>query len=221
MSLQNASGIERNAHHTESYARHPGLNLGAAHAQEEDTREEMVFGFWVFMMSDLIIFGLLFATYVTMLGGTADGPGPKALFEMKSAFIETMLLLTSSFTFGMASLALKYREDKSRLVFWLIVTLLLGVGFVFFELKDFHTMFDKGGVPSRSGYLSAFFSLVPLHGLHVTGACIWLVALLGQMAVHGLDAPVKTGILRLAILWHFLDIVWIGIFSLVYLGGLS
>lgn len=201
-------------------SRHPGLNLSADHAQDVDSREEMVFGFWVFMMSDLIIFGLLMATYVTMLGGTAGGPGPKDLFELKSVFIQTMFLLVSSVTFGMASIALKYQEQR-RLVMWLLITLALGLAFLFFELRDFHTMFNEGGVPSRSGYLSAFFSLVPLHGLHVAGASIWLVALLGQMAVHGLDAPVRTGLLRLAILWHFLDIVWIGIFSLVYLGGLS
>lgn len=201
-------------------SRHPGLNLGADHTQDVDRREEMVFGFWVFMMSDLIIFGLLMATYVTMLGGTAGGPGPKDLFELKSVFIQTMFLLVSSVTFGMASIALKYQEQR-RLVMWLLITLALGLAFLFFELRDFHTMFNEGGVPSRSGYLSAFFSLVPLHGLHVAGASVWLVALLGQMAVHGLDAPVRTGLLRLAILWHFLDIVWIGIFSLVYLGGLS
>lgn len=206
---------------TRTAMRHPGLNLGPAHADAEDTREEMIFGFWVFMMSDFVIFGLLFATYVVMLGGTAGGPGPHELFEMKSVFIETLILLTSSFTFGMASLALKYREDTKPLVIWLIVTLLLGVAFIAYELKDFHTMFGKGGVPSRSGFISAFFSLVPLHGLHVLAACIWLIALLGQIAVHGLDSFVKTGLLRLAILWHFLDIVWICIFSLVYLGGLA
>jgi len=199
---------------------HPGLNLGPAHQESEDTREEMVFGFWVFMMSDLILFGLLFGTYVTMLGGTAGGPGPGELFELKSAFIETMLLLISSFTFGMASLALKYRNDRKVLVIWLLVTLLLGLGFLAHELYDFHKMFTEGGVPSRSGFLSSFFSLVPLHGLHVTGACIWLIAILGQIAVYGVDSFVKSSLLRLAILWHFLDIVWIGIFSLVYLGGI-
>jgi len=211
----------RPADQARSPVRHPGLNLGPSHQESEDVREEMVFGFWVFMMSDVIIFGLLFATYVVMLGGTAGGPGPSDLFEMKSAFIETMILLVSSFTFGMASLALKYRTDRKVLVIWLVVTLLLGLGFLFFELKDFHTMFGKGGVPSRSGFISAFFSLVPLHGLHVTGACIWLIAILGQIAVYGVDSFVKTALLRLAILWHFLDIIWIGIFSLVYLGGLS
>ncbi len=202
-------------------ARHPGLNLGHAHREGEESREEMVFGFWVFMMSDMILFGLLFGTYVTMLGGTAGGPGPKELFDMRGAFFETMLLLVSSFTFGMASLALKYRDDRRALVGWLLITLLLGLGFVAHELYDFHRMFEAGGVPSRSGFLSAFFSLVPLHGLHVTVACVWLIALLGQLAVHGLDAQTKNGLIRLAILWHFLDIVWIGIFSLVYLGGLA
>jgi cytochrome o ubiquinol oxidase subunit 3 len=206
---------------TATPSRHPGLNLGRAHGDAHEASEEFVFGFWVFMMSDLILFGLLFATYVTMLGGTAGGPGPGDLFELKSAFIETMLLLISSFTFGMATLALKYRTDRKVLVTWLVVTLLLGLGFLVHELHDFHKMFSEGGVPSRSGFLSAFFALVPLHGLHVTGACIWLIALLGQIAVHGLDTPTKTGLMRLAILWHFLDVVWIGIFSLVYLGGLA
>ncbi|WP_106477823.1 cytochrome c oxidase subunit 3 [Phytohalomonas tamaricis] len=202
-------------------SRYPGLNLGKGHAEADNACEELVFGFWVFMMSDLILFGLLFGIYVTMLGATAGGPGPHELFEMKSAFIETMLLLTSSFTFGMASLALKYRHDKGRLVAWLVVTLLLGLAFIALELHDFSSMASKGGVPSRSGFLSAFFGLVPLHGLHVTVACLWLVALLAQIAIYGLDKGVKTGLIRLGILWHFLDIVWIGIFSLVYLGGLT
>ncbi|MCM5704006.1 cytochrome c oxidase subunit 3 [Larsenimonas salina] len=201
--------------------RHPGLNLGEPHEEAHSANEELVFGFWVFMMSDFIIFGLLFATYVTMLGGTAGGPGPSDLLEMKGAFIETMLLLASSFTFGMASLSLKYHQGTAKLIGWLVVTLLLGLGFIAHELKDFHTMFSEGGYPSRSGYLSAFFSLVPLHGLHVAGACLWMLAIFGQMAVHGIDTQVKTGLTRLAILWHFLDIVWIVIFSLVYLGGLT
>ncbi|WP_277811161.1 cytochrome c oxidase subunit 3 [Chromohalobacter canadensis] len=200
--------------------RHPGINLGDMHEEASDACESLVFGFWVFMMSDLIIFALLFATYVVMLGGTAGGPGPHELYEMKSAFLETMLLLASSFTFGMASLALKYDRTKGQLLGWLVITLLLGLAFIGLELRDFHLMASKDGVPSRSGFLSAFYALVSLHGLHVTGACLWMLVLFGQMAVHGLDTGVKTGLLRLGILWHFLDIVWIGIFSVVYLGGL-
>lgn len=201
--------------------KHPGLNLGAAHGKADDEAEEVVFGFWVFLMSDAILFGLLFATYVTMVGSTAGGPGPKDLFEIESAFIETLLLLASSFTFGMASLALKYRHDRSRLLGWLGVTLLLGLVFLGFELHDFHAMMDKGGVPSRSGFLSAFFALVPLHGLHVAVGSLWLVAIAAQIWRFGLDHDVKLGVLRLGLFWHFLDIVWVGIFSVVYLVGLA
>jgi cytochrome o ubiquinol oxidase subunit 3 len=201
--------------------KHPGLNLGPAHGKDHDAAERMMFGFWVFMMSDAILFGMVFATYVTSIHATAGGPGPHDLYDIKSVFLETVLLLTSSFAFGMASLALKYKHGKTRLVGWLAVVLLLGVSFLGFEVHDFITMFAKGGVPSRSGYLSAFFDLVPLHGLHVTAACIWLVCLVGQIARYGLDTKTKLGIMRLALFWHFLDIVWIAIFSVVYLAGLS
>lgn len=201
--------------------KHPGLNLGSAHGKDNEAAGRMMFGFWVFMMSDAILFGMVFATYVTSIHATAGGPGPHDLYNIKSVFIETMVLLISSFAFGMASLALKYKHSKTRLIGWLAVTLLLGVSFLGFELHDFITMFAKGGVPSRSGYLSAFFDLVPLHGLHVTAACIWLVCLVGQIARYGLDTETKLGIMRLALFWHFLDIVWIAIFSVVYLAGLT
>ena len=201
--------------------KHPGLNLGPSHGKDDEAAETMMFGFWVFLMSDAILFGMVFATYVTSINATAGGPGTHQLYDIKSIFIETLLLLTSSFTFGMASLALKYKHSKRRLIGWLLVTLLLGVAFLGFELHDFSSMFAKGGVPSRSGFLSAFFDLVPLHGLHVSAGCIWLICLLGQMARFGLDTGTKLGIMRLALFWHFLDIVWIAIFSVVYLAGLT
>ncbi len=203
--------------------RHPGLNLGPAHGSDDDAAETVMFGFWVFLMSDAILFGMVFATYVTSTSAhaIAGGPGPRDLYEIKSVFIETLLLLASSFTFGMASLALKYRHGTPRLVGWMLLTLLLGVAFLGFELHDFSSMFAKGGVPGRSGFLSAFFDLVPLHGLHVTAGCIWLLALLGQLARYGQDTQTKLGIMRLALFWHFLDIVWIAIFSVVYLAGLA
>ncbi len=201
--------------------KYPGLNLGSAHPDAHDAAETMVFGFWVFLMSDAILFGMVFATYVTSLHATAGGPGPHDLYDIKTVFIETLLLLASSFTFGMASLAMKYEHGTPRLLGWLAVTLLLGAGFLGFEVHDFITMIAKGGAPSRSGFLSAFFDLVPLHGLHVTAGCIWLVCLAGQIARYGLDTRTKLGILRLALFWHFLDIVWIAIFSVVYLRGLT
>jgi cytochrome o ubiquinol oxidase subunit III len=201
--------------------KHPGLNLGPAHGVDHDAAERMLFGFWLFLMTDAILFGMVFSTYVSSATATAGGPGPHDLYNIRSVFIETMLLLISSFTFGMASLALKYKHGKPQLVGWLAVTLILGVAFLGFESHDFITMAAKGGVPSRSGFLSAFFDLVPLHGLHVTGGCIWLICLVGQIARYGLDTKVKLGIMRLALFWHFLDIVWIAIFSVVYLAGLS
>ncbi|NMM38157.1 MAG: cytochrome o ubiquinol oxidase subunit III [Glaciimonas sp.] len=201
--------------------KHPGLNLGAAHGRDHDAAEAMMFGFWIFLMSDAILFSLVFATYLTSVNATAGGPGPHALYDIQSVFIETLVLLASSFTFGMASLALKYKHRTARLIGWLALTLVLGVTFLGFELNDFATMFAKGGVPSRSGFLSAFFDLVPLHGLHVAAGSIWLICLLGQIAMYGVDTQVKLGVMRLALFWHFLDIVWIAIFSVVYLAGLA
>lgn len=203
--------------------KHPGLNLGDHHGAAHHHAETQVFGFWVFLMSDLIIFGLMFATYVTTLNpmGMAGGPGPKDLFDLKSAFIQTMLLLTSSLTFGMASLALRHERGTGPLTFWLIVTLLLGLGFLGFELNDFSKMLTAGAGPERSGFLSAFFGLVPLHGLHVTAGITWLIIMLVQIWVIGLIPSVKTRLLRLGLFWHFLDIIWIAIFSVVYLWGLA
>jgi cytochrome o ubiquinol oxidase subunit III len=201
--------------------RHPGINLGPLHRDANESAEELLFGFWVFLMSDAILFGLLFATYATMLHATAGGPGPEKLFNIKSAFIETVALLSSSFTYGMASLALKFGRGRRPLLSWLGVTLILAIIFLGFEVHDFFSMFHKGGVPSRSGFLSAFFALVPLHGLHVTTGCVWMVALVAQLAVYGIDKDVKLGLLRLGLFWHFLDIVWVAIFSVVYLGGLT
>ena len=201
--------------------KHPGLNLGPTHGADDEAADTMVFGFWVFLMSDAILFAMVFATYATSLDATAGGPGPHELYDLKSVFIQTLLLLASSFTFGMASLALKFKHGTPRLIGWMALTLLLGAAFLGFELHDFASMIAKGGVPSRSGFLSAFWDLVPLHGLHVTAGSIWLVCLVGQIARYGVDTQVKVGILRLALFWHFLDIVWIAIFSVVYLAGLT
>lgn len=199
---------------------HPGLNLHHADPHTHARAVGPLFGFWVFLMSDAIIFALLFATYGVMLHGTAGGPGPADVYDMKSAFIETMLLLSSSFTFGMASLTMKYERGTGKLLGWLAVTLLLGLGFLGMELRDFATMVAAGAGPDRSGFLSGFFALVSTHGLHVLGGSIWMVVMMVQIAVFGLDTRVKTNLMRLGLFWHFLDIIWVGIFSVVYLQGL-
>ena len=205
---------------TGSQLRHVGLRLDRFEMLEPGEAETEMFGFWIFLMSDAVLFALLFALYGVQLAATAGGPGPAAEFKLASAFAETVLLLTSSFTFGMASLAMKYSRSGGLLVAPLLVTLGLGVAFVGWELHDFSTMFADHAVPDRSGFLSAFFALVPTHGLHVTAGCIWLVIMLVQIAVFGLDDRVKINLLRLSLFWHFLDIIWVAIFSVVYLQGM-
>jgi cytochrome o ubiquinol oxidase subunit 3 len=200
--------------------RHPGLNLGAADEATHEQAASAVFGFWVFLMSDALIFALLFATYGVMLPGVAGGPTPASEYKIGPAFVETVILLTSSFTFGLVSIAMKRQTGRGWLLGWMAVTLMLGLGFLGMELHDFATMFGDGAYPTRSGFLSSFFALVPLHGLHVFAASVWLIVMMVQALVIGLDARVKINILRLGLFWHFLDIVWIVIFSIVYLQGL-
>lgn len=198
---------------------HPGLNLTIHEDLATDRTGTVIFGFWVFLMSDLVFFGLMFAIYITMIGATAGGPGPRELFNFTSLGLQTGALLLSSLTAGMASLALKYELGRARIVGWLLVTLILGLGFLTLEVRDFMSMIEKGGGPSRSGYLSAFFGIVPLHGLHVAMGCLWMVVLLIQMSTFGLVTQIKTRLMRFALFWHFLDLIWVGIFSIVYFGA--
>lgn len=201
-------------------SRHAGLNLGVLDSQTHERAESPLFGFWVFLMSDAVIFSLLFGVYVTMMHSTAGGPGSHQVFVLRSAFIETMLLLFSSFSFGMASLSMKYGSGRrAGVVAWLVLTLLLGMAFVGFELHDFLSIAARGAMPQRSGFLSAFYALVSTHGLHVSAGCVWIMIMLVQIGVFGIDSGVKTRLMRLALFWHFLDIVWVGIFSVVYLQG--
>lgn len=198
---------------------HAGLNLRGSDLLEPGEAVTGIYGFWIFLMSDAVLFALLFAVYGTQLAATAAAPGGQAEFKIGPAFVETLILLTSSLTFGLASVAMKYDRTRIGLVVWLCVTLALGIAFLGFELNDFRTMVSHGATPDRSGFLSAFFALVPTHGLHVTAGCAWIAVMLVQIAVFGPDDRVKLNLMRLGLFWHFLDIVWIGIFSIVYLQG--
>ena len=184
-----------------------------------DVYEQRAFGFWLYLMSDAIIFSLLFATYAVMARNNAGGPTANMLFSLPNAFTETMLLLFSSITFGLATLAMK-SGAKERMLSWLAVTFLLGLGFVGLEIREFHGMVRAGAGPDRSGFLSAFFTLVGTHGLHVTFGLIWILIMTSQVIIKGLTIPVASRFLRLGLFWHFLDIIWIGIFSIVYLPGI-
>ncbi|MCT8970724.1 cytochrome o ubiquinol oxidase subunit III [Microbaculum marinisediminis] len=176
------------------------------------------FGFWVYLMSDAIIFALLFATYLVLKSGTAGGPTGQDLFDINRTFAETMLLLASSVTFGMASVAVAGR-NRAGVVAWLAVTFVLGAAFLALEFGEFAGMIAQDAGPGRSGFLSAFFTLVGTHGLHVSGGLVWIAVMIAQVRLKGLTAPVVSRLFRLGLFWHFLDIVWIGIFSVVYLPG--
>ena len=205
---------------TEPELRHAGLNLADDPRDEREHVESDVFGFWVFLMSDAVIFALLFAIYGTMLGATAGGPTGAHEFKFSSAIWETALLLTSSFSYGMVSLSMKHARWRLVPLIFLALTFCLGAGFLKMEIHDFVTMFHDGATPERSGYFSSFFVLVGMHGFHVFFGLAWIVLMGLQLAILGPDQRTKINIIRLGLFWHFLDVIWVVIFSVVYLQGL-
>lgn len=195
--------------------------IGTAHSEEvasSDTVAIQTFGFWIYLMSDLILFSTLFATFAVLGKNFANGPTGKELFDLPYLLGETMFLLCSSVTYGLVMLAVHDGRKKWVLV-GLAVTLLLGLGFVSMEINEFHGLIAAGHGPDVSAFLSSFFTLVGTHGTHVTFGLIWMAVMIGQVAVKGLTSPVQSRLLRLSMFWHFLDIIWIGIFSIVYLMG--
>ena len=187
--------------------------------RDAERYEEKDFGFWLYLMSDAVIFACLFATYLVMVGNAAGGPTPKDVFELDRAAAETALLLLSSTTFGVAAVALSAGE-RGKVLLWLAITFLLGAGFIFLEIGEFTGMIAQGAGPDRSGFLSAFFTLVGTHGFHVSVGLVWILVMIGQVFFKGLTAPVASRLMRLGLFWHFLDIIWVVIFSVVYLPGL-
>ncbi|GHC33910.1 cytochrome o ubiquinol oxidase subunit III [Aidingimonas halophila] len=192
-----------------------------AHADEHEHHDAggiKIFGFWVYLMSDLVIFGSLFATYAVLMKGTAGGPTGADIFELPLILISTFLLLFSSFTYGMAVLAMNANR-VTQLKAWLGITFLLGAGFIGLELYEFQHLIHLGYGPDRSAFLSSFFTLVGTHGLHVFFGLVWLLVMLVQLQTKGLNDMTRPRIMCLSLFWHFLDIVWICVFSFVYLMG--
>src|SRR5246127_4698322 len=178
----------------------------------------VAYGFWIFILSDMIMFSALFAAFAVLRGNTAGGPTGSELFNLRSVLIETMCLLLSSYTCGLGALSAERRQPARFLVF-AALTFVLGAAFLFIEASEFASMVAKGAGPSRSGFLSGFFTLVGTHGVHVTSGLIWLIYLVAQVAVKGLRAAVLRRLLCWSLFWHALDIVWVGVFTLVYLMG--
>ena len=202
---------------------YPGLNLGGGHGDAHDQAENTVFGFWVFLMSDLIIFGILFASYASYLDpiGLAGGPGPRDLFDVRSVAIQTAFLLVGGVAYGGVSLAVKYETGRAKVILWLLISAALGAGFLVFEVRDFITQAGEGGVPQASGWLSSYWALVGLHAIHVPSGIIWILAMAAQILKRGMDDTVKVRLSMLGVFWHFLDLVWVGIFSFVFLVPLA
>ena len=199
----------------ESSTPYPGL---APPSLAESSPPAMIFGFWIYLMSDAVIFALLFATYASMSRNYAGGPTGKELFNLSMVFYETLTLLLSTLTCGFAMLSLS-RNRKKWVLSWLAVTFLLGLTFILMEHNEFHNLISQGMGPDRSGFLSAFFTLVGTHGLHVGIGLIWLLVMMAQIMAKGLISPVCSRLIRFSLFWHFLDLVWVGIFSMVYLIG--
>ncbi|AJI96483.1 cytochrome o ubiquinol oxidase subunit III [Yersinia ruckeri] len=195
-------------------------NHNVAHAEHghHDAGATKVFGFWVYLMSDCILFATLFATYAVLVNGTAGGPTGKDIFDLNFVLVETFLLLFSSITYGVAMLGMN-KGNKNQVNIWLGMTFLFGLGFVAMEIYEFHHLIAEGYGPDRSAFLSSFFALVATHGLHVTTGLVWIIIMMIQVAKRGLNPTNQTRLMCLSLFWHFLDVVWICVFTVVYLLG--
>ncbi|MFX3624959.1 MAG: cytochrome aa3 quinol oxidase subunit III [Ectobacillus sp.] len=178
-----------------------------------------ILGFWIFLGAEVVLFATLFASYLVLAGGTADGPTPREIFELKPVMIETILLLTSSFTCGIAIHEMRKGNMKGLLT-WFIITLLLGAGFLYMEIEEFLHYVHLGATMQTSGFLSGFFVLLGTHGAHVTGGLIWAICVIIQLLQRGLTPITARKVFIISLYWHFLDVVWIFIYTLVYLNGM-
>ncbi|UPG72890.1 cytochrome o ubiquinol oxidase subunit III [Roseomonas gilardii subsp. gilardii] len=202
--LGNPIGEKVSFYVTEEEHAHPGAST--------------MLGFWIYLMSDCLIFAVLFATYGVLGRSFAAGPTPAELFDLPLVALNTAMLLFSSITYGFAMLAMM-KQQKGAVLFWLLVTGLFGAAFLGLELYEFHHLISEGAGPQRSAFLSSFFTLVGTHGLHVTVGIIWLLTLMVQVARFGLHEANQRRLMCLSLFWHFLDVIWIGVFSFVYLLG--
>lgn len=187
-------------------------------ADHEHADGSTMLGFWIYLMSDSLIFAVLFATFGVLSRRYAAGPSPADLFELPLVALNTALLLFSSITYGMAMLEVE-RRRMGLTLFWLGITGLFGLSFLGVEIYEFSHLIAEGAGPQRSAFLSAFFALVGTHGLHVTFGIVWLITLMFQLPLHGFIPENQRRLMCLGMFWHFLDVIWIGVFTFVYLMG--
>lgn len=184
----------------------------------QDIYSKNVFGFWLYLMTDCLLFGTLFCTFGVLRNSTFGGPSTKDLFELSTAFHETMILLFSSVTCGFAVLS-SLKNYKRWVIFWLAITFLLGASFVGIELNEFHEFVKAGHSWEKSAFLSSFFALVGTHGAHVSVGLLWIAVMIGQVLVQGINSDTFRRLVIFSMFWHFLDLIWIFIFTFVYLLG--
>lgn len=186
----------------------------------QDIFSSATLGFWMYLMSDCLLFTTLFTTYAVLHNNTFGGPSGRDIFNLTTAFAETMILLFSSVTCGFAVLA-SYNKNKTHVLGWLAITFALGASFIALELHEFIGLVEEGNSWTRSAFLSSFFTLVGTHGLHVSVGLLWIIVMLGQVFIKGITTITFRRLVVFSMFWHFLDLIWIFIFSLVYLLGVA
>lgn len=185
---------------------------------QRDRAETASLGLWIYLMTDVVLFGCLFATYAVLRNNTVGGPTGAELFDLPFILVSTLLLLTSSFTSGLAMLALS-KGSKKVVLTWLSITVALGITFLFLEFHEFSQLIAEGNSWQRNAFLSSFFTLVATHGIHIIAGLIWALTLMWQVARRGFTVGVRRRLPLFSMFWHFLDVIWIFIFTLVYLMG--
>jgi cytochrome o ubiquinol oxidase subunit III len=196
----------------------PGNREATGHGEGGPASKRVVvgYGFWIFLLSDIIMFSAFFAAYAVLSRETAGGPSGRELFDLRDTAIQTACLLASSFTCGMASIAVQQRSQLWTQIA-LLVTGLLGATFLVLEIREFSSFVERGAGPSRSAFLSSFFTLVGCHGVHVTAGLLWLGTMMAQFLAKGFRENIRHRYLCFSLFWHTLDIIWVALFSLVYL----
>lgn len=202
-------------HHQDTLDPHADIRTPDPH---QDTYSMTKLGFWIYLMTDCLLFTTLFLTYAVLHNATFGGPSPKEIFSLPLVFSETMILLTSSVTCGLGMLS-ALQNKKNKALLWLALTFILGFSFVTLEILEFRDFIHEGFSWTRSAFLSSFFTLVGTHGLHVASGLIWLVVLIAQILVSGITSNTFRRLVLFSLFWHFLDVIWIFIFTLVYLMG--
>jgi cytochrome o ubiquinol oxidase subunit 3 len=200
-----------------------GAHSGGQHGSDAGPSSKRVvvgYGFWLFLLSDIVMFAAFFAAYAVLMGETAEGPSGAQLFDLPNTAIETACLLASSFTCGVASLALDAR-NRFRFYLAMAATFFFGAVFIALEVREFAGLVASGAGPTRSGFLTAFFTLVGCHGVHVTAGLLWLLTMMAQVFAKGFRADILRRVLCFSLFWHTLDIVWVAIFTVVYLMGVA